>query len=319
MSLLFEDEDVPFEEDILRNPYELKSWSRYIEYKAKNCTNWSIVYIVYERAVKQIPKKYRLWYNYLQLRRKNLKSKCINDPEYEEVNDVYERSLTYMSKMPRIWVEYLEFLFEQCLITRMRKACDRALRSLPVTQHNRIWPIYLKLVDSFDIPETGVKVYKRYSKLMPENAEDHANYLKKIGQIDECGQKYLFMLNNDDFQSKYGKSKYQLWHELCDMLSKNPTKIHSIKVEAILRQGITKYVDQVGQLWNSLASYYIGLGNFERARDIYEEGLASVLTVRDFTQIFDAYSQFEESLITNLMDVANNEGIYVNLSYRHVV
>lgn len=76
-----------------------------------------------------------------------------------------------------------------------------------------------------------------------------------------------------------------------------------------MRQGIQKYVDQVGQLWNSLASYYIGLGNFERARDIYEEGMTKVLTVRDFTQIFDAYSLFEENLITNMMEQANNEGL----------
>lgn len=80
-------------------------------------------------------------------------------------------------------------------------------------------------------------------------------------------------------------------------------------MEPILRQGIQRYVDQVGQLWNSLASYYIGLGNFERARDIYEEGLSKVMTVRDFTQIFDAYSQFEESLISNLMEVANKDGL----------
>jgi len=129
-----------------------------------------------------------------------------------------------------------------------------------------VWPIYLKLVEAYDISDTGVKVYSRYSKLCPENAEDHANYLKKIGQIDQCAHRYLFMLNNQDFQSKYSKSKHELWHELCDLLSKNPTKIFSVKVEPILRQGIDKYVDQVGQLWNSLASYYIGLGNFERVK-----------------------------------------------------
>ena len=55
-----------------------------------------------------------------------------------------------------------------------------------------------------------------------------------------------------------------MWQELCDLLSKNPKKIKTIKVEPILRQGIERYIDQVGQLWNSLASYYIGLGNFER-------------------------------------------------------
>ncbi len=93
------------------------------------------------------------------------------------------------------------------------------------------------------------------------------------------------------------------------MLSKKPTKVFNIKVESILRQGIQCYIDQVGQLWNSLAAYYIGLRNFEKARDIYEEGMSKILTVRDFTQIFDAYSQFEESLISNLMDSAYKDGL----------
>jgi pre-mRNA-splicing factor SYF1 len=67
--------------------------------------------------------------------------------------------------MPRIWVDYCTFLLDQCQITRTRKACDRALRSLPVTQHHLIWKIYLSLVEKNNIPETGVKVYKRYIKV----------------------------------------------------------------------------------------------------------------------------------------------------------
>lgn len=51
-----------------------------------------------------------------------------------------------------------------------------------------------------------------------------------------------------------------------------------------------------------MADYYIRLGHFERARDVYEEGLASVVTVRDFSLIFDALVQFEESLVTAKME-----------------
>ena len=99
------------------------------------------------------------------MRQAHLKPKCINDPEYEEVNEIYERCLASMNKMPRIWTDYCQFLSNQCLITRTRKACDRALRSLPITQHHRVWPIYIDLVDSYDINDTGVKVYNRYSKV----------------------------------------------------------------------------------------------------------------------------------------------------------
>jgi pre-mRNA-splicing factor SYF1 len=38
------------------------------------------------------------------------------------------------------------------------------------------------------------------------------------------------------------------------------------------------------------------------ARDISEEAIESVLTVRDFTQVFDAYAQSEEGLIKALMN-----------------
>lgn len=36
---------------------------------------------------------------------------------------------------------------------------------------------------------------------------------------------------------------------------------------------------QVGRLWTSLADYYIRQGHYESARDVYEEGLTTVVTV----------------------------------------
>lgn len=48
---------------------------------------------------------------------------------------------------------------------------------------------------------------------------------------------------------------------------------------------------QVGRLWTSLADYFIRRGMFERARDVYEEGLTSVITVRDFSLVYDALTQ----------------------------
>jgi len=41
-----------------------------------------------------------------------------------------------------------------------------------------------------------------------------------------------------------------------------------------------------------------------QARDSFEEGLTTVRTVRDFTQIFDSYTEFEEYVIGTLMEAA---------------
>ena len=42
---------------------------------------------------------YKLWYNYLKLRAKQIKGRCITDPGYEDVNNAFERSLVFMHKV----------------------------------------------------------------------------------------------------------------------------------------------------------------------------------------------------------------------------
>lgn len=96
---------------------------------------------------------------------------AITDGAITALNNTYERSLVSMHKMPRVWLEYLvrrgalaacaqsnalgtcmqglaraalqEFLVEQGMITHTRRAFDRALCALPITQHDRIWQLYL--------------------------------------------------------------------------------------------------------------------------------------------------------------------------------
>lgn len=52
-SILKEEQDRPYEEDILRNPHNVKSWLRYIEMKSKSPPK--VLYMLYERALKQLP------------------------------------------------------------------------------------------------------------------------------------------------------------------------------------------------------------------------------------------------------------------------
>ncbi|XP_064395800.1 pre-mRNA-splicing factor SYF1-like [Halichondria panicea] len=304
--LMFEESDLPHEEEILRHPYQIKCWLRYIEHKST--APKAVINLIYERALKQLPGSYKLWYRYLKLRRRQVKLKCITDSTYEEVNNAFERALVFLHKMPRIWLEYCQFLMEQCKITRTRRTFDRALRALPLTQHKRVWPLYLKFVRSHDIQEMAVRVYRRFLKLSPENGESYVEYLISIGRLNEAATKLAEIVNDEKFISKEGKSKHQLWQELCVLISKNPGKISSLKVDPIIRGGIRRFTDMIGQLWCSLADYYIRSGHFEKARDIYEESIQTVTTVRDFGQVFDAYAQFEESMINSKMETTADMG-----------
>ena len=60
-----------------------------------------------------------------------------------------------------------------------------------------------------------------------------------------------------------------------------------------------------------------------QARDVYEEAIQTVTTVRDFGQVFDAYAQFEESMISAKMETAavmgaSEEGVCVGVFWEGV-
>ncbi|KAG9802170.1 TPR-like protein, partial [Aureobasidium melanogenum] len=77
-----------------------------------------------------------------------------------------------------------------------------------------------------------------------------------------------------------------------------------IDVDRIVRSGIQRFPDQRGILWVGLARYWINKGDYERARDVFEEGITTVMTVRDFSIVFDTYAEAEEALIGIKMDEA---------------
>lgn len=53
----------------------------------------------------------------------------------------------------------------------------------------------------------------------------------------------------------------------------------------------------MGLLWTYLAEFFVRLGQFGVARDVFEEGLQievnGVKTVKDFTILFNSYLKFE--------------------------
>ena len=186
--------------------------------------------------------------------------------------------------------------------TITRKTFDRALQSLPITQHEPIWDRYLEWTKKFNIPETTIPIYRRYLQYNPSYREELVNYLETISQYEEASRQLSICINDDHFIPLSGSTKHQLWMRLCDMCALHPIETsRSLKVESVIRSGINRFSDEVGRLWTRLADYYIRLGQFERARDIYEEAMQTVTTVRDFTLIFDSYLKCEENILMATM------------------
>ncbi|KPM40088.1 Pre-mRNA-splicing factor SYF1 [Neonectria ditissima] len=300
---LVSNEDSVYEQDILRDPGSVKPWLAYIDFKLRHGTMVEQAFVM-ERACAQLPRSYKLWK--LHVAKLN---PAIFATEYRKANALFERALILLNKMPRIWEMYLKFLSQQPLVTFTRRAFDRALRALPISQHNRIWAVYRPFANSA-AGETAVKIWRRYLQVHPEDAEDFIELLVQTGLYTEAAAKFIDILNNTRFVSKHGKGHFELWSEMVDMLVEHAAEIETgyetgIDAERIIRSGISRFADQRGKLWAGLATYWIRRGSFERARDVFEEGITTVMTVRDFTLIFESYTEFEESIIGTLMEVAS--------------
>jgi pre-mRNA-splicing factor SYF1 len=303
---LVKETDVAYEQELSRNPYNIRVWLSYVESKQEASNE--VRYLLFERACKAMPGCYKLWKAYLALRTAGLKDLSILDPEFEATNAVYERALVFMSKMPRIWLDYTALLVKQKKVTLTRRAFDRALRALPITLHHRIWEPYIDFIKDSVPKETALTVFRRYLMLEPDHVETYIAYLQSIGHYDEAAKRLVDVVNDENFVSMQGKTHHQLWMDLCDLISKQPEKITSVVPEPIIRSGLRKFTDEVGLLWNALADHFIRLNQFEKARDICEEAFLAVTTVRDFSLVFDAYAKFTESFVSALMEQGVEDG-----------
>ncbi|OAY75964.1 pre-mRNA-splicing factor SYF1-like [Ananas comosus] len=310
MLLYPSESDFPYEEEVLREPLKLQAWRRYLAALAGAPPQKR--FSIYERALRALPGSYKLWRGYLAELLDAARPLPISDPSYAALNGAFERALATMHRMPRIWQMYLASLTAQRRVTRARRTFDRALRSLPVSQHARLWPLYLRLVSLPGVPlETAVRVHCRYLVFDPSHLEDFIKLLLRSSRWQEAVTRLAAALNDDDkpFCSVKGKTRRQLWLDLCDIVASHAAEISTtgLNVEAVIRNGIRQFPDEKGLLWTSLADYYARRGLFAKARDVFEDGLNAVSTARDFGLIFEAYAQFEQLLLAAKLDASDGE------------
>jgi pre-mRNA-splicing factor SYF1 len=301
------EQDVEFETELVRNQYSVKTWVAYLEHKRDAGARDR--FVLYERALQLVPGSYKLWHAYVLERRAHARKRGVKSGRHEMMCNLYERCMVFMHKMPRIWIEYCEYLVKCGRVTLARRTFDRALRSLPITQHVRIWKLYASWARACPITETSILVYARYMKLQPDQREDYVALLLERGLKGKAAAQLALIVNDASFVSKKGKSKHTLWMELCTLVSKHPdaAKVAKLNVENLVRAGLTRFTDETGSLWCSLAEYFIRLAMFERARDIYEEAMRSVSTVRDFSLAFDAYAKFEEEMLNAKLQLLDGD------------
>jgi len=98
---LIAEEDIAYEEELIRNPYQLSPWLRYMQHKTDRPIHEKV--FVLERACRDLPGSYKLWKMYLDLRVRHLDglNPAKYEEEYDKVNDAFERALVLLNKVSR--------------------------------------------------------------------------------------------------------------------------------------------------------------------------------------------------------------------------
>ena len=228
---------------------------------------------------------------------------------FVKVCDKFERALSNLNKMPRLWLMYLEFLFSNRSITRSRLTVNKCLQSLPITQHSRVWDIVInKFIgqNEFEVPlATCRRLFYRYIQFEPEYLDSYISFLLEKEEMTEAVIQLINLI-----EQKEENVTHSNFFRLVDLISKNANKIDSSQISVdlplIIRSGLARFADEQGTLWVALADYYIRKGLFDKAVEIYEEGIDTVLTVSDFSIIFDSYQNFLQLLLTSKMEEDTN-------------
>ena len=346
------------------------------------------------RAVAALPRSLKLWKRHLEFHlqeweRSHVTSSGVlpNDQKHTStsntcsstylVHQMFERALWTLHSFPRIWVLYLEWIVKVlafycqtktnvdddielavrnhlCSATFVRRLINRALQSLPVTQHEKLlWkplllpkfllppPVTKTITDenqgeqsivhapvtmwsvSLVLPlSSKICLLRRYIQLNPHFQRDFADQVlvsgEKWGDAARCYQDLLnkssSLLTSQSATDASGQVA-TIWDAFVSVCSEHPQQVEAAGVpwERIVRtlldenelkqkareQNVEAASSSFmeGTLWSQLADSWIRRGKFDIARSVYEEGLQRVSKVRDFTILYNAYLQLEESLL----------------------
>lgn len=335
LETLISDDDISFEERILRNPGSEELWLEYYEYKTNEAKcNLSGKIFILERAVQYVPDSLKLWQIYLDEIYSEIKEHAFIEDctDISFLDRLYQRALEVHSDNTNLWLDYLTFLEEKLPheITRIRRAFNSSLIHVAVENHKALWELYLQFGQRVS-GKTGSVIYMRY--LMYRNvlhhhiAEDHQEFtvtvedaillLVKFNSIDEALR--MFRMFSDDVKSSLNSSVSlpRMWLDFIetligkftDDLSLTPVGNCDKVLESLIEDGKKRFADQASAFYLKIFQYYVKRKRVQKVRYYFESAMNEVSTVNDFTIIFDAYAKVEENFLSELSsDVEDNPG-----------
>lgn len=292
------------ERDVVSQPFEIKGWLQYLSFvgsKDSQDVPLGLRVAVFERALCSLPASYKIWNLYTTFVVAEATKRAPDDPARRHADDVLLRAARALPHCPVPWERAVERAVQERRWTSVRSLVDEAVQKLPVTLHCRFWRHVIGIVvdnPKISFPRLSAHIAERACMVgaLGENGVARLfRLLKNAGRVNDAVIVLSAALEDESWG---GDERRDLWMQLVEVAVRSPKACTGVDVVALVRKAIASARAEVGELWASLAEIYVRVGQFQLARAVYEEALAKVTVVRDFAIVFDAYSQFLESMVT---------------------
>ena len=336
-------DDLPYEEQLLKDPHNEQLWIQYYEHKkaTTNGDKQALIFLLF-RSVSKVQNSVELTMLYLNILVSTINNgnKCTKS--IRRIAYAFSWASIHISDQLEFWLLFLNFIMENIEYidaTFARHQFNKALQTLPIAQHVKVWPMFLTCAKVIGGPtmhtvflryfgfRIAAKEYDEYlmgifNEDEVENSEksviDLSNvidsliqYIQTPGQFQQL-KKYINALFSDSkWAAKFPKPELEVYNDLFSCLIQ--IRKHTKDVEnngyltdklagKVYREMKIKFKGQQGSIIAKYADYWLASGNFLKAISTFEQGLTECTTLDDFTIIYDSYIDAMDSHIEAISD-----------------
>lgn len=287
MPWILQEEDLLYEQQIAKDPYNELHWLEYAESTSDKHHRAGIL----DRATATLPASTLLWNAYFEA--------VFSDKT--KLRAAYEKALKVLNTSPSIWTKYLQLLLDQrCQLIKTK--FEEALFNVPESYHGDIWRIYIEYAGASWSGESDTAVSLIYTQ---------AIYAKDLG-IPNTPNAYKMV--DVALKSQNSDIIRRIWSNI--WLKKVGPESSKALAEYVLQSGHILELEQ--RLFNYLVDDYILRLPSQKsltlllkaryyedreiplARHYYNQALAVATSVKDAVSAFNAYLDFEDSILETL-------------------
>ncbi|KAI3644650.1 hypothetical protein MP228_010814 [Amoeboaphelidium protococcarum] len=316
-----------YQRAIIAHPYSYKLWMQYMDFITNECQLKHIGYDklvgLYEVALVSGMNTYpEVWLQYAQLTWAELRQISLT-------RSIYDRALLNLpvTQHTRVWIAYRQFVVES--------------ECIPLIEYVYRRLISINQMFMRDLIRDLVHLINRLSDNSEDNDDDDSHNSTLSLAVNSCVKWIRTALNSpllvQTINKRNKNAAQELWIQLSNLIIKYVEHFKSdLDIPSIIQDCMerVKLDGYIGQLYASLASYYVRQSSnamkvtrddhdddscktqldwLNVARQVYRDALDKVNSATDFSIVYEAFVEFEEGIISAVVEHGVDLGVDFNL------